>query len=36
MLLTQFKDLDIHSYKFIDHQSKINILTSQANKFDIP
>jgi hypothetical protein len=35
MLLTQFKGLDIHSYKSVDHQSKINILTIQANKFDI-
>jgi hypothetical protein len=36
MLLTQFQCLNIYSYKFIDHQNKINILTSQANKFDIP
>jgi len=25
MLLTQFKDPNIYSYKFIDHWSKINI-----------
>ena len=27
--------LDIHFYKSVDHQSKINILKSQVNKFDI-
>jgi hypothetical protein len=36
MSLNQFKDLHIHSYKSVDHQSKINILSRQANKFDIP
>jgi hypothetical protein len=36
MSLIQFKGPHIHSYKFIDHQSKINILSHQANKFDIP
>jgi hypothetical protein len=36
MSLNQFKGPHIHSYKFIDHRSKINILSRQANKFDIP
>jgi len=36
MLLTQFKGPDIHSYKYVDYRSKINILSHQANKFDIP
>jgi hypothetical protein len=36
MLLNQFKDPHINSYKSVDHQSKINILSRQANKFDIP
>ena len=36
MSLNQFKDPHIHSYKSIDHRSKINILSHQANKFDIP
>jgi hypothetical protein len=36
MSLTQFKGLDIHSYKSVNHRSKINILASQVNKFDIP
>jgi hypothetical protein len=36
MSLTRFKGLDIHFYKFVDHQSKINILSIQANKFDVP
>jgi hypothetical protein len=35
MLLTQFKDLHIHSYKFVDHLIEINILSIQTNKFDI-
>jgi hypothetical protein len=35
MLLTQFKGPHNHSYKFIDHKSKINILSHQTNKFDI-
>jgi hypothetical protein len=35
MLLNQFKSPHIHSYKFINHRSKINILLRQANKFDI-
>jgi hypothetical protein len=34
MALAQFKGLDIHSHKFIDHRSKINILSIQENKFD--
>ena len=33
--ITQFNGLDIHSSKSIDHQSKINIIASQTNKFDI-
>jgi hypothetical protein len=36
MLLTQFKGLDIYSYKAIDRQSKMNILSILKNKFDIP
>jgi hypothetical protein len=36
MSLTQFKGSHIHSYKFVDHRSKLNILSRQANKFDIP
>jgi hypothetical protein len=36
MYLTQFKGPRIHSYKFIDHRSKINNLSRQENKFDIP
>ena len=36
MSLNQFKDPYMHSYKFVDHQSKINILSCQANKFNIP
>jgi hypothetical protein len=36
MSLTQFKGLDIHSYKFVDYRSKINILSIQAKKFDVP
>jgi hypothetical protein len=36
MLLNKFKSPIIHSYKFVDHQSKINIISHQANKFDIP
>jgi hypothetical protein len=36
MLPNQFKGPHIHSYKFADHRSKINILSRQANKFDIP
>jgi len=36
MSLTQFKGPNIHFYKFINHQSKINILSIQANKFDVP
>ena len=36
MLLNQFKGPHIYSYKFVDHRSKINILSRQANKFDIP
>ena len=36
MLLNQFKSPHIHSYKFIDHRSKINILSRQAHIFDIP
>ena len=36
MSLTQFKDSYIHSYKSVDHRSKINIPLHQANKFDIP
>jgi hypothetical protein len=36
MLLNQFKSPNIYSYKFVDHWSKINILSRQANKFDIP
>ena len=35
MLLNQFKDPHIHSNKFVDHRSKLNILSCQANKFDI-
>jgi hypothetical protein len=35
MSLTQFKDPHIYSYKFIDHWSKINILSRQANTFNI-
>jgi hypothetical protein len=35
-LLTQFKGPDIHSYKYVDYRSKINIISRQANKFDIP
>ena len=31
-----FKGLDIHSYKFADHLSKINILSIQAKKFNVP
>jgi hypothetical protein len=36
MSLTQFKDLDIYSYKIVDHRSKIHILSIQENKFDVP
>jgi hypothetical protein len=36
MSLTWFKDLDIHSYKYVDHRSKINSLSIQENKFNIP
>jgi hypothetical protein len=36
MSLTQFNGPHIHSYKFVDHQSKINIISHQANKFNIP
>jgi len=36
MSLSQFKGPHIHSYKSIDHQSKINIPSCQANKLDIP
>jgi hypothetical protein len=36
MSLTQFKDPRIHFYKYVDHQNKINILSRQVNKFDIP
>jgi len=35
MSLTQFKGLDIHSYKFVNYRSKINIIASQVNKFNI-
>lgn len=36
MSLTQFKGLDIYFYKFVDNQSKINIISIQTNKFDVP
>jgi len=36
MLLNQFKGSHIHSYKFVDHRSKIKILSYQVNKFNIP
>ena len=36
MSLNQFKGPYIHSYKSLDHQSKINILSCQINKFVIP
>jgi hypothetical protein len=36
MSLNQFKGPHIHSYKSVDHRSKINILSRQANKIDIP
>jgi hypothetical protein len=36
MSLNQFKGPYIHSYKSVDHQSKINISSRQANKFNIP
>ena len=36
MSLTHFKGPHIILYKYVDHQSKINILSCQANKFDIP
>jgi len=36
MSLTQFKSPHIHSYKSVNYRSKINILSRQANKFDIP
>jgi hypothetical protein len=36
MSLNQFNDPYIYSYDFVDHRSKINILSRQANKFDIP
>jgi hypothetical protein len=36
MSLNQFKGPYIHSYKYVDHRSKINILSRQVNKFDIP
>jgi hypothetical protein len=36
MSLNQFKGPHIHSYKSVDHRSKINILSRQENKFDIP
>jgi hypothetical protein len=35
MSLTQFKGLDIYTYKFINHQNKINIFLIQVNKFDV-
>jgi len=36
MSLNHFKGPHIHSYKSVDHQSKINIPSHEANKFDIP
>jgi hypothetical protein len=33
---TQFNGLDIYFYKSVGHLSKINIISIQANKFDIP
>jgi len=36
MLLTQFKRLYIYFYKFVNHGGKINIISIQANNFDIP
>ena len=36
MSLNQFKGPYIHSYKSLDHQSKINILSRQTNEFVIP
>ena len=36
MSLNQFKGPHIHSYKSVDHRSKINILSHQTNKLDIP
>ena len=33
MALAQFKGLGIHSHKFIDHRSKINILSIQEKEF---
>ena len=35
MSLTQFKGLDIHFYKYVDNQSKINVLSIQVNKLDV-
>ena len=35
MSLTQFKGLDIYTYKFINQQNKINIFLIQVNKFDV-
>jgi len=36
MSLNQLKGPHIHSYKSIDYRSKINILSRQANKLNIP
>jgi hypothetical protein len=35
MSLNQFKGPHIHFHKSVDHQSKVNILLHQADKFDI-
>jgi hypothetical protein len=36
MLLNQFKDPHIYSYKSVNYRNKINIPSRQVNKFDIP
>jgi hypothetical protein len=35
MSLSQFKGLDIHFYKSVNYQSKINIISIQINKFNV-